>query len=73
MSKSVSNFLQALVAVLAGNAVYFLVERHLPAAARHVGFRTDLGTLVDFWFCLVFFGIIKTLAAWQESSKRTKR
>ena len=57
-----------LAAVLAGNAVYFLVEKHLPLPARHVSFKTDLGTLVDFCFCLVIFGAIKTFAAWRERS-----
>ena len=63
MSKSAANFLHALVAVLAGNAVYFLLEKYLPASARHSPFKIDLGMLVDFWFCLVVFGIIKTVAA----------
>ncbi|MGO9648302.1 MAG: hypothetical protein ACLPOO_09615 [Terriglobales bacterium] len=66
MSSSVTNFLHALLAVLVGNAAYFLLEKHLPVWARHVGFKTDLGTLVDFCFCLVVFGLIKTLAAEQE-------
>lgn len=63
ISKSAANFLHALVAVLAGNAVYFLVEKYLPARAHHSPFKKDLGMLVDFWFCLVVFGIIKTVAA----------
>jgi hypothetical protein len=62
MSKSVSNFIQALVAVVAGNVLYFALERYLPARAQHVAFKIDLGTVVDFWFCLVAFGLIKTLA-----------
>ena len=65
MSKSAINFLHALAAVLAGNAAYFLLEKHLPVAAQHIRFRTDLGTLVDFCFCLVAFGIIKALATWR--------
>ena len=62
MSKSVVNFLHALIAVLVGNASYFLLERYLPARAHHSPFRLDLGMLVDFWFCLVVFGIVKTVA-----------
>ena len=58
---AVSNFLHALAAVLAGNAVYFLLMPHLPPGARHVTFRIDLGLVVDFWFCLVIFGAIKTV------------
>jgi hypothetical protein len=69
MSKSGTNFLHALVAVLVGNVAYFLVEKHLPVWARHIGFKTDLGTLVDFCFCLVVFAVIKTLAAEQERPK----
>lgn len=72
MSKSATNFMHALAAVLAGNAVYFLLEKYLPVWARHVGFRTDLGTLVDFCFCLVVFGLIKTLANGPERVKPPK-
>lgn len=60
------NFLQALVAVLAGNAVYFLLMPYLPVAARHRTFHYDLGLVVDFWFCLVAFGIVKTAVRWRE-------
>ncbi len=62
MSRSSTNFLHALVAVVAGNALYFLLEKHLPVPAQHVPFRMDLGIVVDFWFCLVIFGAIKTVA-----------
>jgi len=62
MSKAASNFIHALVAVLAGNATYFLLGRYLPPRARHVPFQIDLGLVVDFWFCLVVFGLIKTIA-----------
>jgi ABC-type tungstate transport system substrate-binding protein len=61
MSKSIVNILQALAAVVVGNAMYFLVERYLPAGARHTLFKIDLGMVVDFCFCLVVFGIIKTI------------
>jgi hypothetical protein len=47
------NFLEALVAVLAGNAIYFLLMPHLPRAARHALFKEDLGLLVDFTICAV--------------------
>ena len=65
MSKSATNFLHALLAVIAGNALYFSVEKYLPPPARHVSFRTDLGTGVDFLFCLALFVIIKLLASRQ--------
>jgi hypothetical protein len=66
---AVSNFVQALVAVLAGNAVYFLLMPYLPPVARHVPLRMDVGLLVDFWTCLVFFGVIKTVAGLRRKSK----
>jgi hypothetical protein len=56
------NFVQSLIAVVAGNAAYFLLMPHLPPAARHDPARLDLGILVDFWFCVVFLGAIKTFA-----------
>jgi hypothetical protein len=62
MSKATANFIHALVAVLAGNGAYFLLMKYLPPRARHVPFQMDLGLVVDFWFCLVAFGIIKTVA-----------
>jgi hypothetical protein len=65
---SVTNFLHALAAVLAGNAVYFLLLPHLPTAIRHVTLHVDLGLIVDFWFCLVALGIIKTVAWWRREA-----
>ena len=59
------------MAVLVGNAAYFLLEKYLPAPARHVSFRTDLGTLVDFCFCLAIFGVIKAFAS-RRGSKPSK-
>lgn len=67
MSKQsvVINFLEALLAIVLGNVVYFLLVPSLPAAARHHRFHTDLGTLVDFWFCLVAYGLIRTARRWK--------
>ncbi|HXW90197.1 MAG TPA: hypothetical protein VEK33_06585 [Terriglobales bacterium] len=62
MLKSPVNFLHALAAVLVGNALYFRVERFLPLRARHAPFQFDVGMGVDFCFCLVVFGIIRTMA-----------
>jgi hypothetical protein len=72
MSKAATNFIHALVAVLAGNAAYFLLERYLPPQVRHVPFRMDLGLVVDFWLCLVAFGVIKTIAGWRRGSNRLR-
>lgn len=71
MSKNVvtvTKFIHALVAVLAGNAAYFLLMPRLLPGARHVPFRMDVGLVVDFWFCLVAFGIIKTVARLRKNS-----
>jgi len=69
MSKTTANFLHALIGVLGGNALYFLLMRYLPPGARHVPFRIDLGLVVDFWFCLVVFGVVKTIARRRKSGK----
>lgn len=52
------NFWKSLAAVLLGNAVYFLLMAHLPPAARHAPNRLDLGLAVDFWFCVVAYGVV---------------
>ncbi|MBZ5550223.1 MAG: hypothetical protein LAO22_20070 [Acidobacteriia bacterium] len=57
--RTMKNFLDALVAVLAGNAIYFLLMPHLPAAIRHRLFKEDLGLLVDFCVCAVIFAAVK--------------
>ena len=67
------NLLQSFIAVVAGNAVYFLLMPHLPPAARHNPMRFDLGVIIDFWFCLVFLGAIKTLTKWGGSSREQQR
>ena len=66
---AVVNFVHALVAVLAGNAAYFLLMPYLPPGAKHVPFRMDLGVVVDLWFCLVVFGAIKTATGWRRKAK----
>ncbi len=63
MSKSkrptLHNFLDALLAVLAGNAIYYLLMPRLPAAIRHSLFREDWGLLVDFAICAAIFAAVK--------------
>ena len=60
-NKTLANFLDALVAVLAGNAIYYLLMPHLPAVVRHRLFREDWGLLVDFAICTVIFAAVKYL------------
>ena len=59
------NLVQALLAVVLGNVVYFLMAPSLPPAARHQPFRMDLGMVLDFWLCLVAYGLIRTARRWK--------
>lgn len=59
------NFLQALLAILLGNLVYFALIPSLPPIARHHQFHIDLGMVLDFWFCLVAYGLIRTARKWR--------
>ena len=52
-------FWHNLLAILLGNLLYFSVERWLPPGARHTPFHTDWGIAVDFWLCLVFWGLLR--------------
>jgi len=67
VSKSgvVADLLQALLAVVLGNVVYFAIARSLPPVARHRPFHMDLGMVIDFWFCLVAYGLIRTVRKWK--------
>jgi hypothetical protein len=58
---TLTNFLDALAAVLAGNAIYFLLMPHLPGSMRHSMFKEDWGLLVDFVICTILFVAIKLL------------
>jgi hypothetical protein len=54
--------LKQFVAVVVGNLVYFfLLMPHLPPTGQHRPDRIDLGLLVDFWVCVVFYGIVELL------------
>jgi hypothetical protein len=70
---SVTNFVEALVAVLAGNAAYFLLLPSLPPQARHVPLQIDLGLVVDCCFCLVAWGIVKAVNRRKRQSKPGKQ
>jgi len=59
------NFIQALCAVVLGNVAYFLLAPSFPSVGRHHPFRFDLGMLIDFWFCLVAYGLIRTARKWR--------
>ena len=53
------NFMDALLAVLAGNAIYYLLMPHLPSPIRHSLFKEDWGLLVDFAICTAIFIALK--------------
>lgn len=58
-----ARLLKQFVAVIIGNAIYFLLLMpHLPAKAQHQPEKIDLGLLVDFWVCLVVYGLIELIA-----------
>jgi len=59
------NFLQALLAIILGNVVYFVLAPSFPPIARHHPFKPDLGMAIDFWFCLVAYGLIRTARRWR--------
>jgi hypothetical protein len=62
----VFNLIQSIAAILLGNVAYFLLSPSLPPAARHSAFKLDLGLVVDFWFCIVALGLIRTAIWWQR-------
>lgn len=53
-----------LLAVLAGNAAYYLLLfGYLPLAWRHQPFALDRGLGLDFVLCLALYGLIRLLRA----------
>lgn len=59
------NLIEALFAIILGNLAYFFLAPSLPPVARHSPFHFDLGVVVDFWFCLVAYGLIRTARRWK--------
>lgn len=53
------SFWESLVAVVAGNVIYLVVEPYLPPRAQHQLYQLDWGLAVDFWMCLVCYGIVR--------------
>ena len=54
-------FWRSLIAVIAGNAIYFGIERFLPAPAQHHLYSIDWGLAVDFWICVACYGIVRLI------------
>ncbi len=62
LSLGVARFLQSLVAVVGGNAVYFLlIDPRLPQNMRHKLYKLDFAVAIDFWVCVVIWGALETL------------
>jgi hypothetical protein len=58
-SQAVRNFMDALVAVLAGNAIYFFLMPRLSRVLHHALFQEDWGLAVDFIICTIIFVGVK--------------
>jgi len=59
MSPKRAKWVKFLVAIILGNTLYFALSPHLPPAAQHRSWSVDLGTVVDFWLCLVIYGLLE--------------
>ena len=69
-ASTVARWIKALIAVLAGNALYYTLLPHLPPAARHYPFKFDLGVIVDLWFCLFVYGFVELgLILWRRRKR----
>jgi hypothetical protein len=53
------DFWRSLIAVVAGNLIYLWVENYLPARGQHQLYKVDWGLAVDFWICLVCYGLLR--------------
>ena len=61
-----------LIAILLGNALYFVLSPYLPPAAQHGAEALDLGTVVDFWFCLLVYGLLELGAFFARDHTRNR-
>ncbi len=69
MKTNLAQWLRYLIVIVIGNVLYFAAMPHLPPAARHERFKLDLGTLVDFWFCLVVYGVFELIRYLRKRKK----
>jgi len=65
-----TQWMKYLLAILLGNGLYFALNPYLPEPARHHPFKLDLGTAVDFWFCLLVYGLMELAAFLSRRSNR---
>jgi hypothetical protein len=57
--RAAARLVRYLIAIVAGNAIYFAIMPHLPPRAQHQPFQIDWGLVVDFWICVVCYGIVR--------------
>lgn len=72
MRPTSAQWIKFLIAVLLGNALYFVLSPHLPPAAQHQTWAVDLGTIVDFWFCMLVYGLLELGAFFSRSDNGNK-
>lgn len=63
-------WIKYLIAIVAGNIIYFAIAPHLPPAARHHPYRADIGLFVDLWFCVVVYGLTELLVSMAHRRRR---
>lgn len=54
----IGRFTKIFVAVIGGNALYYVFEDNLPAVFRHRIFALDWGLLLDLWICILCWLIL---------------
>jgi hypothetical protein len=57
----IRRFLKSLLAILAGNGIYFVIISYLPPTLQHQPFQIDWGLATDFWLCVCCWGILDLL------------
>jgi H+/gluconate symporter-like permease len=66
-------WIEYLVAILAGNGIYFLVLfPDLPRVLQHQPFRFDLGLLLAFVCCVAIYGVIRLASAHAQRMLRKR-
>jgi hypothetical protein len=60
---SIPNFWRSLLAIVAGNLIYYSMMRFLPAPLQHQIYRVDLGLALDFCLCVACYALVKRI--WQ--------
>ncbi|MGH9592372.1 MAG: hypothetical protein ACRD5L_04720 [Bryobacteraceae bacterium] len=59
--RDVPMWTKSLLAILAGNVIYYLAMPHLPSNWQHQLFRVDLGLGLDFAFCVGAFLLVRVI------------